>query len=89
MISEYVGGGFGGKLPVNADAILAALASRELERPVRIVLTRQQIFHVTTHRPASIQRVRLGAERDGTLDGHRPPVVRPERQGRRISPSRS
>ena len=67
VISEYVGGGFGGKLPVHADAILAALASRELNRPVRIVLTRQQVFHVTTHRPASIQRVRLGAERDGTL----------------------
>ena len=67
VISEYVGGGFGGKLPVNADSILAALASRELARPVRVVLTRQQMFHVTTHRPASIQRVRLGAERDGTL----------------------
>ena len=67
VISEYVGGGFGGKLPVNADAILAALAARELKRPVRIVLSRQQMFHVTTHRPASIQRVRLGAERDGTL----------------------
>ena len=67
VISEYVGGGFGGKLPVHADAILAALAARELKRPVRIVLTRQQMFHVTTHRPASIQRVRLGAERDGTL----------------------
>ncbi|MFZ5781989.1 MAG: molybdopterin cofactor-binding domain-containing protein [Pseudomonadota bacterium] len=68
VISEYVGGGFGGKLPVNADAILAALAARELERPVRVALTRQQMFHVTTHRPASIQRVRLGAERDGTLN---------------------
>ncbi|HEY4893660.1 MAG TPA: xanthine dehydrogenase family protein molybdopterin-binding subunit, partial [Reyranella sp.] len=67
VISEYVGGGFGGKLPVNADSILAALASSELARPVRIVLTRQQMFYVTTHRPASIQRVRLGAERDGTL----------------------
>ena len=67
VISEYVGGGFGGKLPVHADAILAALAARELGRPVRIVLTRQQMFHVTTHRPASIQRVRLGADADGTL----------------------
>ena len=67
VISEYVGGGFGGKLPVNPDAILAALAARELDRPVRVALTRQQMFHVTTHRPASIQRVRLGAERDGTL----------------------
>jgi xanthine dehydrogenase YagR molybdenum-binding subunit len=67
VISEYVGGGFGGKLPVFGDAILAALAARELNRPVRVALTRQQMFHVTTHRPASIQRVRLGAERDGTL----------------------
>lgn len=67
VISEYVGGGFGGKLPVNADAILAALAARELDRPVRVALTRQQMFHVTTHRPASVQRVRLSAGRDGTL----------------------
>ena len=67
VISEYVGGGFGGKLPTYGDAILAALAARELNRPVRVALTRQQLFHVTTHRPASIQRVRLGAERDGTL----------------------
>jgi xanthine dehydrogenase YagR molybdenum-binding subunit len=67
VISEYVGGGFGGKLPTYGDAILAALAARELKRPVRVALTRQQVFHVTTHRPASIQRVRLGAERDGTL----------------------
>lgn len=67
VISEYVGGGFGGKLPVYGDAILAALAARELNRPVRVALTRQQMFHVTTHRPASIQRVRLAAERDGRL----------------------
>ena len=67
VISEYVGGGFGGKLPVHGDAILAALAARELGLPVRVALTRQQMFHVTTHRPASIQRVRLAAERDGML----------------------
>lgn len=67
VISEYVGGGFGGKLPVYGDAILAALAARELRRPVRVALTRQQMFHVTTHRPASIQRVRLAAGRDGIL----------------------
>ena len=67
LISEYVGGGFGGKLPIYADAIFAALASRELGRPVRVALTRQQVFHMTTHRAASIQRVRLGATLDGTL----------------------
>jgi xanthine dehydrogenase YagR molybdenum-binding subunit len=67
VISEFVGGGFGGKLPVYADAILAALAARELKRPVKVVLTRQQMFGVTTHRAASIQRVRLAASNDGKL----------------------
>lgn len=67
VISEFIGGGFGGKLPVYADTILAALAARELGRPVKVAMTRQQLFHLTTHRAASIQRVRLGAERDGSL----------------------
>lgn len=67
FVSRYIGGGFGGKLAVQADAILAALAARELKRPVKLSLTRQQIFPVTTHRSDTIQHVRLGAERDGTL----------------------
>lgn len=67
VVSEFIGGGFGGKLPVTAETILAAMAARELKRPVKVALTRQQMFHVTTHRPASSQRVRLGAERDGRL----------------------
>jgi xanthine dehydrogenase YagR molybdenum-binding subunit len=69
VIAEYIGGGFGGKLPVYSDAILAALAARELKRPVKVVMSRQQMFHATTHRGASIQRVRLAARRDGTLTG--------------------
>src|SRR3954451_24710092 len=67
LISPFVGGGFGGKLWVNADAILAAIASRQLKRPVKIALTRQQIFHVTTHRSDTIQRVRLGTDRNGRI----------------------
>src|SRR5207247_11124962 len=67
LISPFIGGGFGGKLWVNADAILAAIASRQLKRPVKIALTRQQIFHVTTHRSNTIQRVRLGADREGRI----------------------
>src|SRR5229473_4637385 len=59
LISPFIGGGFGGKLWVNADAILAAIAARQLKRPVKIALTRQRIFHVTTHRSDTIQRVRL------------------------------
>jgi xanthine dehydrogenase YagR molybdenum-binding subunit len=67
LISPFIGGGFGGKLWVNADAILAAIASRQLKRPVKIALTRQQIFHVTTHRSDTIQRVRLGTDHDGKI----------------------
>src|SRR6202795_1547432 len=67
LISPFIGGGFGGKLWVNADAVLAAIASRQLQRPVKVALTRQQIFHVTTHRSDTIQRLRLGTDRDGRI----------------------
>src|SRR5271163_4350209 len=67
LISPYIGGGFGSKLWVNADAILAAIAARQLKRPVKTALTRQQVFHVTTHRSDTIQRVRLGADRNGSI----------------------
>jgi xanthine dehydrogenase YagR molybdenum-binding subunit len=67
LISPFIGGGFGGKLWVNADAVLAAIASRQLKRPVKVALTRQQIFHVTTHRSDTIQRLRLGTDREGRI----------------------
>jgi xanthine dehydrogenase YagR molybdenum-binding subunit len=67
LVSPFIGGGFGGKLWVNADAILAAIAARKIQRPVKTALTRQQIFHVTTHRSDTIQQLRLGAEHDGRL----------------------
>jgi xanthine dehydrogenase YagR molybdenum-binding subunit len=67
LISPFIGGGFGGKLWVNADAILAAIASRQLKRPVKVALTRQQIFHVTTHRSDTIQRIRLATDAEGRI----------------------
>src|SRR4051794_13430819 len=67
LVSPFIGGGFGGKLWVNADAILAAIAARYLKRSVKVALTRQQTFHVTTHRSDTIQRVRLGTDRDGRI----------------------
>lgn len=67
IVSRYIGGGFGGKLPIFADAILSAQASRMLQRPVKTALTRQQMFHLTTHRSDTVQRLRLGARPDGTL----------------------
>ncbi len=65
--SPYVGGGFGGKLFVRSDAIVAALAAKEARRPVKVALTRPLIANNTTHRPATIQRIRIGATRDGTI----------------------
>src|SRR5882724_10434086 len=67
LVSPYIGGGFGAKLWVNADAILAAIAARQLKRPVKTALTRQQVFHVTTHRSDTIQRIRLGTDRNGRI----------------------
>ena len=67
IMSPYIGGGFGGKLPVYGDVVLSAMASRQLDRPVKTALTRQQMFHFTTHRSETSQRVRLGATPDGKL----------------------
>ncbi len=68
IVSRYIGGGFGGKLDVWPDAILAALASRKLRgRPVKVVLTRQQIFAATGHRPQTLQHIRLGTDADGHI----------------------
>jgi xanthine dehydrogenase YagR molybdenum-binding subunit len=67
LVSPFIGGGFGGKLWVNADAILAAIASRQLKRPVKTALTRQQVFHVTTHRSDTIQRLRFGTDQEGRI----------------------
>jgi xanthine dehydrogenase YagR molybdenum-binding subunit len=72
IVSPYVGGGFGAKLWVRADAILAALGAHAAGRPVKLALARGQVFNNTTHRPATIQRIRIGAGRDGkiTAIGH-------------------
>lgn len=72
VISPFIGGGFGGKLFVRADALLAALGARAARRPVKVALTRPLMFNNTPHRPATIQRIRIGATRDGkiTAIGH-------------------
>jgi len=67
LVSPYIGGGFGGKLFVRADAILAALGAKAAGRPVKVALQRPLMFNNTTHRPATIQRIRLGATPDGKL----------------------
>jgi xanthine dehydrogenase YagR molybdenum-binding subunit len=67
LISPFVGGGFGSKLFLRADALLAALGARAVGRPVKVALPRPLIFNNTTHRPATIQRIRIGANRDGRI----------------------
>lgn len=65
--SPYVGGGFGGKLFLRADAVLAALGARAAGRPVKLAMARSLIANNTTHRPATLQRIRIGAEKDGRI----------------------
>lgn len=72
VVAPYIGGGFGAKLFLRADALLAALGARAVGRPVKVAIARSQIPNNSTHRPATIQRIRLGASRDGVIDaiGH-------------------
>ena len=67
LISPYVGGGFGGKLFIRADALLAALGARAAGRPVKVALPRPLMMNNTTHRAATIQRIRIGATGDGKI----------------------
>ena len=67
FLSPYVGGGFGGKLFLRTDAVMAALAAKAAGRPVKVALPRPMIANNTTHRPATRQRIRIGATRDGTI----------------------
>ena len=52
------------------DATLAAIGARMLRRPVKVAMTRPQVFQITTHRSASEQRIRIGADREGRLTAY-------------------
>jgi xanthine dehydrogenase YagR molybdenum-binding subunit len=67
MLAPFVGGGFGGKSAIWPGTILAALAARATSRPVRLVLSREAVYRTVGGRTPSIQRVALGADRDGKL----------------------
>jgi len=67
LVSPFIGGGFGGKLWIRADALLAALGARAARRPVKVALPRPLMINNTTHRPATIQRIRVGATQDGKI----------------------
>lgn len=72
VISPFIGGGFGSKLFLRSDALLAVLGAKAAGRPVKIALPRPFLMNNTTHRPATIQRIRIGAARDGKISaiGH-------------------
>ena len=69
ILSPFVGGGFGSKLGISADAVAAAIAAKALQRPVRVDLSRQQVFETIMRRSETRQHLRLAADTDGRLTG--------------------
>jgi xanthine dehydrogenase YagR molybdenum-binding subunit len=67
VVSKFLGSGFGGKLWPWTHCLLAAAAARNLNRPVKLVVSRQMMFQTVGHRPLTQQRVRLGATATGKL----------------------
>jgi xanthine dehydrogenase YagR molybdenum-binding subunit len=70
VISPFVGGAFGSKAQQTPRTGLVALAARKLNRPVKLVATRDQGFTIATYRAETKHHVRLGANRDGKLVGY-------------------
>ncbi|MEU2027217.1 xanthine dehydrogenase family protein molybdopterin-binding subunit [Streptomyces sp. NPDC016469] len=66
-VSEHVGGGFGSKGTPRPQAVLAAMAALHTGHPVELALPRRQMPALVGHRAPTVQRVRLGADADGTL----------------------
>jgi len=67
IIAPYIGGGFGSKLRINKHIMLGTMASKMLRRPVKITVTRQQMFTNTGMRQFDEQVMKMGAKKDGTL----------------------
>ncbi|WP_078067737.1 xanthine dehydrogenase family protein molybdopterin-binding subunit, partial [Streptomyces jeddahensis] len=67
VLAPFVGGGFGAGLRVWSHVILTVLAAREVKRPVKLVLTRPEMFTSVGHRPNSVQQIKIGATREGHL----------------------
>lgn len=67
ILSRYVGGGFGSKLGISQETVAASIAAMKLERPVRVVMSRQQVFQAIMRRSETTQRLRLGCDAQGKL----------------------
>jgi xanthine dehydrogenase YagR molybdenum-binding subunit len=77
VVCEFLGGGFGGKSWSWPHTLLAALAAKAVNRPVRVQLTRAQMYSMAGHQPATVQTIALGADLDGKLAGIRHDSVNP------------
>jgi len=69
VMSEFVGGGFGSGLRVWPHVLAAIMGAKQVKRPVKLMLTRPQMFIGTGYRPASWQRIKLGADLSGKFLG--------------------
>jgi xanthine dehydrogenase YagR molybdenum-binding subunit len=67
IVSHYIGSGFGGKLFPWPHSAMCAIAARQLDRPVKLVVSRKMMFTDVGHRPDTQQRIRLGATPEGKL----------------------
>jgi xanthine dehydrogenase YagR molybdenum-binding subunit len=67
VVSKYLGSGFGGKLWPWTHCYLAAEAARQLQQPVKLVVSRKMMFQTVGNRPRTVQRVRIGATHEGKL----------------------
>lgn len=67
VIAHHVGGGFGSKGQPRPTLVAAVMAAKVVRRPVKVAATRQQMFSLTGYRTPTIQRLRLGADREGNL----------------------
>ena len=67
IVSRYIGGGFGSKLGIAPESVAAAIAAKQIGRPVKAVMARQQVFEATVRRSNTEQHMRLAAGRDGKL----------------------
>jgi len=77
VVCEFLGGGFGGKSWSWPHTLLAALAAKVVNRPVRLPLSRAQMYSMVGHQAATVQTIALGADHDGTLTGIRHDSVNP------------
>ncbi|NIM15706.1 MAG: molybdopterin-dependent oxidoreductase [Candidatus Aminicenantes bacterium] len=67
VIKKYMGGGFGSKLATGKYTIMAALLAKQIGRPVKIALDRKELNLAVGNRPNSVQKLKVGAKKDGTL----------------------